>query len=102
MVGRRRVESRVLPERRLELTVPQRRVPSGTRADARAPAARSQADHDITRAHDPQADVATDDRGYDPGMPHVPSVRRRRRRVPGIYLVPRQRCLPGLSGLHVF
>jgi hypothetical protein len=90
--GRRRVESRVLPERRLELTVPQRRVPGGTCAHARAQ----------TDDHDSEADAATDHCGYDPGMPHVPSVRRRRRRVPSIYLVPRQRRLPGLSGLHVF
>ena len=83
------MESRVLPERRLESAIPKGGVPGGPRA-------RAQADD-----HDPQADASTYDSRDNPGVPHVPRLRRQRRPVPPVDVVPRQRRLPGLSGLRV-
>ena len=81
------MEPGILPQRRLEPAVPKGGVPGGTSADA-------QADD-----HDPQADASTD---IGSCVPHVPRLRRRRRPVPPVDVVPRQRRLPGLSGLRVF
>ena len=84
------MDARVISKRRLEPAIPKRGV-YGSRARACA-----QADD-----HDPQADATPYDRRDSPGVPHVPRLRRRRRPVPPVDVVPRQRRLPGLSGLRV-